>query len=117
MRTDLKMLSTAAINHLIRIAAGSGQHVALGEEDVASTQVDRSSTNTLSIRFKSHEKAMLFCALVENYSPLPSQAAFFRGQSSGQHSRAAGTMIESGLTNNQTLMDLFGGVRSSTANR
>jgi hypothetical protein len=117
MRTDLKSLAISAINYLVRIAAGSGQLCAIGEEDVASTQIDRSSTNTLSIRFKSREKATLFCALVEHYSPLPGQVAFFRGQSGGQHSRASGVTADIGMASNQTLMDLFGGAGNATANR
>ncbi|KAJ7839592.1 hypothetical protein B0H14DRAFT_3458654 [Mycena olivaceomarginata] len=69
----LKSLAITAINYLVRVAASSGQHCAIGEDDVASTQMDRSSLNTLSIRFKSREKATLFCSLVEHYSPLPGQ--------------------------------------------
>ncbi|KAJ7879511.1 hypothetical protein B0H14DRAFT_2708952 [Mycena olivaceomarginata] len=117
MRTDLKSLAVAAIKYLVRIAAESGQHCVIGEEDVASTQIDRSSTNTLSIRFKSREKATLFCALVEHYSPLPGQVAVFRGQSGGQHSRTSRAATDSGIASNQTLMDLFGGAGTVSSNR
>ncbi|KAJ7710063.1 hypothetical protein B0H14DRAFT_2646239 [Mycena olivaceomarginata] len=116
-RKALKPMAIAAIKYLVQLALSSGQHCSIGEDDVASTQIDRSNPNMLSIRFKSHEKATLFCSLVELYSPLPGQVASFRGQSGGLHNGASGAGGVSGFVTNQTLLDLFGGTRNSTSNR
>jgi hypothetical protein len=110
-KAALSALTTGAINYLVQVAANSGQHCVM--EDISSTQVYCSSPNTLSIRFKSRDKAVLFCALVERYSPLPGQAAIFRGESGGQHGRPGAT----GVANQQTLNDLFGGSSITASER
>jgi hypothetical protein len=89
----------------------------LGEEDIASTQIDRSGPNTLSIRFKSREKASLFCALVECYSPLPGQAAVFRADAGAQHGRSAAGTASAGVVDNRALYDLFGGNNNASSER
>jgi hypothetical protein len=61
----LNALTVSAITYLVQLAANAGQHCTIGSDDITSTQVDRSSLNTLSIRFKLHDKAALFCALVD----------------------------------------------------
>ncbi|KAJ7819360.1 hypothetical protein B0H14DRAFT_2600687 [Mycena olivaceomarginata] len=61
------------------------------------------------IRFKSRDKASLFCALVERYSPLPGQAAVFRSDTGTQHGRAPAVTGSGGVTDNRALFDLFGG--------
>jgi hypothetical protein len=116
----LKALASAAITYLVQAVGNLGQYCALGEEDIASTQVDRSNANTLSIRFKSREKATMFCTLVEHFSPLPGQAAVFRGESGGQLNRTTGNSTSStgaGIANQQALYDLFGGSGNATAER
>ncbi|KAJ7797702.1 hypothetical protein B0H14DRAFT_2618681 [Mycena olivaceomarginata] len=116
----LKALASAAINYLMQTAGNSGQYCALGEEDIASTQVDHSNPNTLSICFKSCEKATMFCTLVEHYSLLPGQAAVFHGESGSQLNRTAGNSTSStsaGVGNQQALYDLFGGIGNATAER
>jgi hypothetical protein len=116
-KAALSALTTRAINYLVQVAANSGQHCVIGEEDISSTQVYRSSPNTLSIRFKLRDKAVLFCALVERYSPLPGQAAIFRGESGGQHGRPGGPTPTAGVANQQTLNDLFGGSSITASER
>ncbi|KAJ7838288.1 hypothetical protein B0H14DRAFT_3870139 [Mycena olivaceomarginata] len=105
----LKALASAAIAYFVQVAGNSGQYCALGEEDIASTQVDRSGPNTLSICFKSREKATIFCTLVEHYSPLLGQSAVFWGGLSAQPGRTATNSSSAGVANQQALYDLFGG--------
>ncbi|KAJ7788307.1 hypothetical protein B0H14DRAFT_2628407 [Mycena olivaceomarginata] len=113
----LNALTISAISYLVQLAANAGQHCTIGSEDIASTQVDRSSPNTLSIRFKSRDKGTLFCALVDRYSPLPGQTAVFRGDSVLQHGRVLGVNSSAASSNQQALQDLFGGSSSAVAER
>jgi hypothetical protein len=105
----LKALTSAAIRHLVQLAGNAGQYCTIGDDDIASTQIDRGFPNTLSIRFKSRDKASLFCALVERYSPLPGQAAVFRSDMGAQHGRAPAVTGSGGVADNRALFDLFGG--------
>ncbi|KAJ7863648.1 hypothetical protein B0H14DRAFT_3444007 [Mycena olivaceomarginata] len=111
----LNALTISAIYYLVQLAANAGQHCTIGSEDIASTQVDHSSPNTLSIRFKSRDKGTLFCALVDRYSPLPGQTAVFRGDSVLQHGRVLGVNSSAPSSNQQALQDLFGGSTSAVA--
>jgi hypothetical protein len=103
-------LTVSAITYLVQLAANMGQHCTIESNNIASTQVDRSSLNTLSICFKSRDKAALFCALVDRYSPLPGQTAIVQGESGVQHGCGAGLNSSAGSTNQQALQDLFGGI-------
>jgi hypothetical protein len=116
-KPTLKALTSAAIRYLMQLAGNAGQYCTLGEEDIASTQINRSGPNTLSIRFKSCEKASLFCPLVEHYSPLPGQAAVFRADAGTQLGRSAAGTAGAGVAENRALYDLFGGNTNTSSER
>jgi hypothetical protein len=74
----LDELAATTVGYLSRVAADAGHRVVLTATDIVSTRTVASSPDFISIRFKSREKAALFVSLVQQFTPLPGQTAYFR---------------------------------------